>query len=32
MVVMGGWEIFKVNLHSWERGANHPPFYEDPPI
>ena len=20
--IMGGWEIFKVSLHSWQRGAN----------
>ena len=27
--IMGGWEIFKVCLHSWQRNAN-PLFYEDP--
>ena len=26
---MEGWEIFKVSLHSWQRGTN-PLFYEDP--
>ena len=26
-----GGGIFKVSLHSWERGAN-PLFYEDPPV
>ena len=27
----GGWEIFKVSLHSWQRDAK-PLLYEDPPI
>ena len=27
---MGGWEICKVSLHSWQRSANLL-FYEDPP-
>ena len=27
--IMEGWEIFKVSLHSWQRGTN-PLFYEDP--
>ena len=25
----GGWDTFKVSLHSWQRGAN-TLFYEDP--
>ena len=29
-LVFGGWEVFKVSLHSWQRGAN-TLFYEDPP-
>ena len=29
--IMQGWEIFKVSLHSWQRGAE-PLFYEDPLI
>ena len=27
--IIGGWKIFKVSLHSWQRCAN-PLFYEDP--
>ena len=30
-VIIGGWEIFRVSLHSWQRGAN-PQFYKDLPI
>ena len=26
---MGGWEILKVFLHSWQRGTNSPLHYED---
>ena len=29
--IMGGWEIFKASLYSWQRGAN-PLFYEEPPL
>ena len=28
--IMGGWEVFEVLLHSWQRGAKSPVFYEDP--
>ena len=27
--IMGGWEIFKFSVHSWQRGANSL-FCEDP--
>ena len=29
--IMGGWEVFKVSLQSWHRGAN-PPILWRPPI
>ena len=29
--IMGGWEILKASLYSWQRGAN-PLFYEEPPL
>ena len=28
---MGGWEIFKVSLHSWQRGANPTILWTPPP-
>ena len=29
--IMGGWEIFKVSLHSWQRGANPTILWTPPP-
>ena len=30
--IMGGWEIFEVSLHSWQKGSNPPNLWSPSPI